>query len=123
MGEASEGGGGRVWGGRATDTQQWPDAIQGATLVLSTTADIYYSWMDPRGLAAMPVQARRLPASTALLLVISRRDPFFEAAERSVYLPAARHPYSRYLAIGAHPSPTRLAAATSIVQWLNGLPP
>jgi pimeloyl-ACP methyl ester carboxylesterase len=102
---------------------EWPDAIQGARLTVSTTANVYYSWMNPEGLAVMPVQARRLPASTPLLLVISRRDPFFDAAESSVYVPAARHPHSRYLAIGADHSTTPLAAATSIVQWLNGLPP
>jgi pimeloyl-ACP methyl ester carboxylesterase len=99
-----------------------PDGIQGASLTLTTTAAAYLSWMDPEGLAAMEVQAPRLPRSIPLLMVISRHDPFYAEAEARVYRPAAHDPYSRYLPIGANHSTTPMAAATVIANWIERLP-
>jgi pimeloyl-ACP methyl ester carboxylesterase len=99
-----------------------PDGIQGYTLTLTTRAAIYLSWMDPQGLAAMEVQAPRLPSSIPLLMVVGRRDPFRRDAEATVFRPAARHPYSRYLPVGADHSTTPMAASSVIETWIDNLP-
>jgi pimeloyl-ACP methyl ester carboxylesterase len=106
--------------GRGDDHLLGSDDTTGASLVLSTSAAIYLSWMDPQGLAEISVQAPRLPPSTPLLMVIGRHDPFHELAEREVYRPAARHPYSRYLPVGGGLAPH--AAAADIQDWIEGLP-
>ena len=100
-----------------------PDGLQGANLTLRTTAAAYVSWMDPQGLASMEVQAPRLPSSIPLLMVISPRDPFYGEAFSSVYGPAARHPYSRYLPVGGTHSTTPMAASVVIRNWIESLPP
>jgi pimeloyl-ACP methyl ester carboxylesterase len=99
-----------------------PDGIQGGKLVLRTTAAIYLSWMDPEGLAAMELQASRLPASIPLLLAIARHDPFYGTVEETLYRRAARHPYSRFLPIGGDHSTTPMAASAAIQGWLGSLP-
>jgi pimeloyl-ACP methyl ester carboxylesterase len=108
--------------GRGATPFVGPDGIQGASLTLRTTAAMYLSWMDPEGLAAMEVQASRLPPSIPLLMVVSRRDPFYGQALTSLYQRGERHPYSRYLPIGADHSTTPMAASTVIQSWIEGLP-
>jgi pimeloyl-ACP methyl ester carboxylesterase len=111
-----------VAGGRGANSFDGPDGIQGSNLTLRTTAMVYLSWMDPLGMAAMEVQAPRLPPSIPLLMVISPRDPFFREAFSHVYRPAAKHPYSRYLPVGGDHSTTPMIASTLIRNWIGGLP-
>lgn len=108
--------------GRGDEPFSGPDVPWGEQIMLMTRAGTYFSWMDPQGLAAMNVQAPRLASSIPLLMVVGRRDSYFERAEAAVYKPAARHPYSRYLPVGADHSMTAMAASTPIVQWIDGLP-
>jgi pimeloyl-ACP methyl ester carboxylesterase len=108
--------------GRGNDPFSGPDDNQGRSVTLSTTAAVYYSWMNPTGLAAMDVQAPRLPATTPLLLVIGRKDPFFERAESLVYKPAAKNPYSQYIVVEADHVQTPFAASKRISDWIIGLP-
>lgn len=108
--------------GRGNDSFSGPDGNQGTAFTVSTTAAAYYSWMDPNGLAAMDVQAPRLPATTPLFLVIGRKDPFFQRAESLVYRPAARNPYSKYVVVEADHVQTPFAAAKQISDWIIGLP-
>ena len=108
--------------GRGDDRFVGPDGLQGARLTLNTRAEVYLSWMDPQGLAEMSVQAPLLPASTPLLMVVSRRDPMLGNAESLLYRLAARHPYSRYLPVGADHSTTPRAAQAAIQDWIDGLP-
>jgi pimeloyl-ACP methyl ester carboxylesterase len=108
--------------GRGNDSFSGPDVNQGTSFTVSTTAAVYCSWQNPNGLAAMDVQAPRLPATTPLLLVIGRNDPFFEGAENLVYRPAARNPYSKYVVVEANHGQTPFAAAKQISDWILGLP-
>lgn len=111
-----------VEAGRGNEPFSGPDDAQGRTFTISTTAAVYYSWLNPRGLAAMDVQAPRLPATTPLLLVIGRKDLFFPRAESTVYQPAARNPYSKYVVVEADHVQTPFAAAKQISDWIIGLP-
>jgi pimeloyl-ACP methyl ester carboxylesterase len=105
--------------GDARFTGPHGDGGDGAGLVLTTRAAVYLSWMDPTGLAEMSVQAPHLPPSIPLMLAVGRHDPFRDEAEQAVYRPAARHPYSRWLAGEA---PQALAARGAIEEWIVGLP-
>jgi len=99
------------------------DDNQGSSLRVSTTAAVYCAWMNPRGLASMPVQARELPANIPLMLIIGTKDPSFGFAENNIYKPAAKNPYSRYLVIdGGEHRNTDHAASQRIVDWIKGLP-
>ncbi|MDP1841665.1 MAG: alpha/beta fold hydrolase [Reyranella sp.] len=98
------------------------DDNQGSKLGLNTTAAAYLSWISPRGPASMPVQAPLLPASIPLLLVIGRQDPAFGMAEASIYKPAAKNPYSKYIVVNAGHRDADFAASAQVVSWIGGLP-
>ncbi|CAN5672708.1 hypothetical protein BH11PSE3_BH11PSE3_48480 [soil metagenome] len=98
------------------------DDNQGNTTRLSTTAGVYFSWMNPDGAASMRVQAPLLPASIPLMLIIGSKDPAFGMAERVIYKPAAKNPYSKYLVVEASHRDTDFAASQRIADWIKGLP-
>jgi pimeloyl-ACP methyl ester carboxylesterase len=98
------------------------DDNQGNSIRMSTAA-VYCAWLSPRGMASMPVQARELPASIPVMLIIGTKDPSFGFAEANIYKPAAKNPYSRYLVIdGGDHRNTDHAASQRIVDWIKGLP-
>lgn len=99
------------------------DQNQGNSVRVSTTAAVYCGWMNPRGLASMQARAPGLPATIPLMLVIGTEDISFGIAESTIYKPAAKHPYSKYLAIsGGDHRNTDHAASQRIVDWIKGLP-
>lgn len=70
----------------------------------------------------MTAQAPLLPASIPLLLVIGKQDPAFGMAEGSIYKPAAKNPYSKYIVVDAGHRDTDFAASAQVVSWVRGLP-
>jgi len=98
------------------------DDNQGSSIILSTTAGVYFSWMNPRGKAAMPVQAPLLPASIPVMVIIGTRDPAYRFVEANIYQPAAKNPYSKYLVVEATHRDTDFAASQRIADWIKGLP-
>jgi len=99
------------------------DDNQGNSIRISTTAAVYCGWLNPRGAASMPVQARDLPAGIPVMLIIGTKDPAFGFTENNIYKPAAKNPYSRYLVIdGGEHRNTDHAASQRIVDWMKGLP-
>jgi pimeloyl-ACP methyl ester carboxylesterase len=108
--------------GKGNEIMIGGDANQGQTLRMSVRAAVYYSWFSADGLASLQAQAQRLPASTPLLLVIGQRDSTKPQAEREIYQPAAKNPYSKYLVNGGNHDETPLASAKAIVDWVLALP-
>lgn len=111
-----------VRSGKESESVTGIDDNQGTSLRISTTAAVYVSWLNPRGLASMDAQAPKLPPSIPLLLVIGEKDPAFSRAKTAYYDPAAKNPYSRYVVVGANHFQTPFAASKQIVDWINGLP-
>ncbi len=108
--------------GKGSDSFRGPDENQGATLTLSTTVDVYLSWMSPGGPANMIRRAPMLPATTPIFVAVARDDPFFANAERLVYKPAAKNPYSKYVVVGGGHMTTDMAASKQTSDWIKGLP-
>lgn len=111
-----------VASGQGNQSFKGVDDNQGSKFTISTTAAAYASWLNPRGPASMPTQALLLPASIPLLLVIGKQDPAFGMAENSIYRPAARNPYSKYIVVDASHRDTDFAASSQVVAWIRGLP-
>ena len=99
------------------------DNNQGQNFTISTTVDVYLSWLSPRGLANMPIQAPRVAPHIPVLMVIGSQDPAFRVAQSMIYQPAARHPYSKYFPIegGDHRSVLG-TAGNYAAEWLQDLP-
>jgi pimeloyl-ACP methyl ester carboxylesterase len=121
--EAVDRSGEMVRAGQGGQPFSGPDNNQGSNLSLSTTAAVYNAWMSPRGAASMQVQAPNLPANIPLMLIIGTKDPAFRSAEETIYKPAAKNPYSKYLVVEAEHRNTDHAAAARIVDWIKALPP
>lgn len=111
-----------VRSGKGSEWMVGIDSNQGTNLRISTTAAVYLSWLNPRGLASMDRQAPKLPASIPLLLVVGEKDPAFGRAKTAYYDPAAKNPYSKYVVVGADHTQTPFAASRQIVDWIDGLP-
>ena len=107
---------------RGNDTVHGSDSNQGSNITMTVRAAVYYSWQNPMGLASMPREAPRLPASTPLLMVVGDKDPMSGRAEGLIYKPAAKNPYSRYATNGAGHVETPMAAAKVVTDWVLGLP-
>jgi pimeloyl-ACP methyl ester carboxylesterase len=108
--------------GKGNETMSGGDSNQGNNITMSVRAAVYWSWHNPNGLASMPAEAPRLPATTPLLLVIGEKDPSFARTEGMIYRPAAKHPYSKYVTNGANHFETPMAATKVVTDWVNGLP-
>jgi pimeloyl-ACP methyl ester carboxylesterase len=108
--------------GKGNETMSGSDSNQGSNITMTVKAAVYYSWQNPQGLAAMNVEAPRLPATTPLLVVIGEKDPGFQRTQGQIYQPAAKNPYSRYVTNGAGHVETPMAAAKVVTDWVNGLP-
>jgi hypothetical protein len=112
----------RVEQGRGNETVRGSDSNQGSNITMSVRAAVYYSRQNPMGLASMPHEAPRLPASTPLLMVVGEKDPMSGRAEGLIYKPAAKNPYSRYITNGASHFETPMAASKVTTEWVLGLP-
>lgn len=112
-----------VQAGQGAQSFSGPDNNQGRTFTVATTAEVYLSWMSPKRLANMPAQAPRLSSRIPVLMVIGSQDPAFGIAQARIFAPAAKHPYSKYVAIpgGDHRSVLG-AAGNDAAEWLRGLP-
>lgn len=108
--------------GKGNETMTGSDANQGSNITMSVRAAVYYSWQNPAGLASMPHEAPRLPASTPLLMVVGDKDPLSGRAEGLIFKPAAKNPYSKYMTNGASHFETPMAAAKVTTDWVLGLP-
>ncbi len=111
-----------VKAGQGNQPFQGTDDNQNSKLTIRTTAAAYLSWLNPRGQAAMQAQAPLLPASIPLLMVIGRQDPAFNVAETSIYKPAAKNPYSKYIVVNAGHRDADFAASAQVASWIGGLP-
>ena len=73
--------------------------------------------------APLHPQAPLLPASIPVMVIIGTKDPGYGYMENSVYKPAAKNPYSKFLVIeGGDHRNTDQAASQRIVDWIKGLP-
>lgn len=120
--EAIDKAGGMVRAGQGSQPFTGPDDNQGNSMRITTTAAVYFAWMNPRGQASMQAQAPNLPATIPLLLVIGTKDPAFRSTEEGIYKPAAKNPYSKYIVVEAEHKNTDHAASARIVEWIKGLP-
>jgi pimeloyl-ACP methyl ester carboxylesterase len=112
-----------VQSGQGSQPLSGPDNNQGRNFTISTTAEIYLSWMSPQRLANMSGQAPRLSPRIPVLMIIGSGDPAFAMAQSSIYQPAARHAYSKYVAIQGGDHISVLGTAGNYVsEWLQGLP-
>lgn len=97
------------------------DINQGKRITLFTTPHVFLSYFDPLGDAEMSVTAPRIPANTAVLWVIGKADPLFNAGRAYVFDKLPSHARHQYLEVDANHLTTPAVAADAAVQWLGSL--
>jgi pimeloyl-ACP methyl ester carboxylesterase len=108
--------------GRGKEWFVGPDSNQADRMKLSTTVEVYGSWMSPRGLAAMAYMAPRLPASIPIFVAVSRDEMGFASVEKTIYTPAAKNSYSLYVVTSGPHSRVDFAVSKRATDWMLGLP-
>ncbi len=99
------------------------DNYQGRAQPITATANAYFSWYDPNGVAIMPRNARALRLNPLpFLYLIGTRDPIFSLGAGYTFDIGNRNPASRYMTVQADRRGTPDAGAREIVAWLSGLP-
>jgi pimeloyl-ACP methyl ester carboxylesterase len=111
-----------VQAGQGNQPITGPDNNQGRKFEVSTTAEVYLSWMSPRRTANMANQAPLLAAKIPVLLLIGNSDPAYSVTENSIYKPAAKHAYSKYLGVPGDHSSALENSLSQVVSWIAGLP-
>ncbi|MGE0152883.1 MAG: alpha/beta fold hydrolase [Reyranellaceae bacterium] len=111
-----------VQSGQGAQAFTGPDNNQGRKFDVSTTAEIYQSWMSPRRAANMANQAPLLSARIPVLVLMGDSDPAASITEGSIYRPAAKHPYSKYLAVAGDHGGAIGGAVGQVAAWVAGLP-
>jgi pimeloyl-ACP methyl ester carboxylesterase len=96
------------------------DRVQGWSLPIRTTPEIYLSYFDPEGPAVMPKNALKMP-EIPFLWAVGKEDPIFKRGPEYVFTLAGRHPKSRYVKADAGHTDTPKAARKDIVGWLKSL--
>jgi pimeloyl-ACP methyl ester carboxylesterase len=111
-----------VEGGQGAQPFSGPDDNQGRSVTLSTTAAIYYSWMSPMGMASMNQQAPLLAASIPVMTVMGKSENALANIQATVYQPAAKNPYSIFVAVSGDHRSAAEAAVIDTVSWVRNLP-
>lgn len=96
------------------------DLVQGWSVPLRTTAEIYLSYFDPEGPAVMPKNARAMH-EVPLLWAVGKQDPIFRRGPEYVFTLAAKHPKSCFVKADAGHTDTPKVARKDIVAWLKSL--
>jgi pimeloyl-ACP methyl ester carboxylesterase len=111
-----------VQSGQGAQPFTGPDNNQGRKFEVSTTAEIYLSWMSPRRSGNMANQAPLLPARIPVLILMGDSDPAASFTEGSIFRPAAKHPYSKYLPVSGDHGSAIGDSVGQVASWVARLP-
>jgi len=95
--------------------------FQDSGFTLNTTAQIYLSYFDPQGSAAMIPNAARLNAKIPVLMVVADNDPRAKTA-RKIFARLPANPSSQILTVTADHLEVPSASKGEVVRWLKNLP-
>jgi pimeloyl-ACP methyl ester carboxylesterase len=97
------------------------DQNQGVLGRVTATAKAYISWMDPKGMVVMPLNAAKLSPGVPLLWVIGQDDVLLKAGPDYVYSKILANAKNAYKVVSGGHIDTPRIAATEIVTWLKAL--
>ncbi len=96
------------------------DRVQGWSVPIRTTPEIYLSYFDPDGPAVMPKNALQM-GQIPFLYAAGRQDPVFQRGPEYVFTLAAKHPKCLYVEADAGHTDTPKAVRKDVVNWLKSL--
>lgn len=107
--------------GRGAEKATFLDINQGQKRNLTMPAAIYFSWMDPNGLAVIPRSTAALKPGTPLLWVAGDNDPLSRQGQGYAFANAPPNPKSAYILVKGGHFDANEVAAPQIIDWLKKL--
>lgn len=105
----------------AGDEKAWfPDSNQGRTRQVRTTANVYLSYFDPRGLGAMTRSCRQMPAGIPLFMAMGESEGIAAYARDTLFPSVPKNDRSVFMTTaGDHQSAPR-QALPKLTEWVRG---
>jgi|TARA_B100000315_G_scaffold249189_1_gene280027 pimeloyl-ACP methyl ester carboxylesterase len=107
--------------GKGGEEDDFKDTNQGRKSTISTSAEIYLSWFDPKGPAAMPTNTANLKPGTPLMWIIGEKDRMMDRGEGYAFAKAPVHDNNAYVVVKGGHGATPIKGAKKIIDWLKGL--
>jgi esterase/lipase len=107
--------------GAASDRAWFADLNQGQTKQVRVSAESYFSYFDPEGLAAMPKMAAAIPNAIPVFLAVGSSDPMSAVAEETIFARSPKHPQSVFTVISADHIGLATVIAPTLIAWLKSL--
>ncbi|GAB6125135.1 alpha/beta fold hydrolase [Humidesulfovibrio idahonensis] len=111
-----------VAAGKGASQARFTDLNMGKPHDMVVSAEVYLSYYDPQGPAAMPVSAGMIQPPLPILWIAGALDPLSRPGPGYAFDRAPAHPQSRYATVDADHLGTPTAAAPLVLEWLKALP-
>jgi esterase/lipase len=106
----------------AGNNRAWfADLNQGQSKQVRATADSYFSYFDPEGLAAMPKTAAAIPGAIPIFMAVGSVDPMSAVAEETIFARSPKHEKSVFTIVSADHIGLATVIAPTLIAWLKSL--
>ena len=110
-----------VKSGASSDRGWFTDLNQGQTKQVRVSAESYFSYFDPEGLAAMPKMAAAIPSAIPIFMAVGSSDPMSAVAEETIFARSPKHPNSVYTVVSADHIGLATVISPTLIAWLRSL--
>jgi len=107
--------------GAASDRAWFADLNQGQTKQVRVSAESYFSYFDPEGLAAMPKMAAAIPNAIPIFLAVGSSDPMSAIAEETIFARSPKHEKSVFTVVSADHIGLASVISPTLIAWLKSL--
>lgn len=107
--------------GASSDRAWFADMNQGQTKQVRVSAEVYLSYFDPEGLAAMPKMAAAIPNAIPVYLAVGSSDPMSAVAEETIFARTPKHPKSVFTVVSADHIGLATVISPALIAWLKSL--
>ena len=107
--------------GASGDRAWFSDLNQGQAKQVRVSAESYFSYFDPEGLAAMPKMAAAIPGAIPIFMAVGSSDPMSAVAEETIFARSPKHPNSVYTVVSADHVGLATVVAPALIAWLRAL--
>jgi len=107
--------------GAGSDRAWFADLNQGQTKQVRVSAESYFSYFDPEGLAAMPKSAAAIPSAVPIFMALGSSDPMSAVAEETIFARSPKHAKSVFTVVSADHIGLAIVIAPTLIAWLRSL--
>ncbi|MDR2154691.1 MAG: DUF1749 domain-containing protein [Burkholderiaceae bacterium] len=107
--------------GAGSDSASFDDLNQGQLRSVRTSAEAYFSYLDPEGLGNMPKTAAAIATPIPIFMAVGAGDPIAAVAEESIFKHAPKHDKSVYMSMSGGHMEVPNVIGSALVDWLRSL--